>query len=217
MGDFLKEITSFSRLKLKKSSTKITFANGKQFIIENGEQKELTNQNLDENQSDSSVIYWSNKCGFLVDLIPDYSIDEIIPHLFLSGDDAATNLDALKSKNITHILNLTSNVANKFKPDITYKNILIYDMPSENILPYFEESFCFIDQALKNENNCLLVHCNAGVSRSSSFVIGYLMFKNIARSYRDAYEMVKSKRSKICPNQGFIKQLLDYEFKIKKK
>ncbi|RNA19383.1 Dual specificity phosphatase 19 [Brachionus plicatilis] len=208
-SNFLDEIASFTRSSLKKSSTKISYANGRQFVVKEGEEKEVKSN--DDDQSNSSIVYWSNKCGFLVDLVPDLSIDEIIPRLFLSGDDVATNLDILNSKKITHILNLTSNISNKFESLFKYKKILIYDLPSEDILSHFEEAFEFIDNGLKDKNRSVLVHCNAGVSRSCSFVIGYLMNKKIAISYSQAIQMVKSKRSKVCPNQGFVKQLISFE------
>lgn len=211
-NNFLNEIVSFSKSKLKKSSTKISYSNGRQFIYKDGVEKEV--QDLNDDQLDSSVIYWSNKCGFLVDLVPDLSIDEIIPRLFLSGDDAATNLDILKSKNITHILNLTSNVPNRYEPMFKYKKISIYDLPSQDIINYFNEAFEFIDKALENDSHYLLVHCNAGISRSCSFVIGYIMYKKIAFTYDQALEMVKFKRSKVCPNQGFVKQLISYQEKM---
>lgn len=211
-SNFLNEIANFSRSNLKKTWTKVSYANGQQFMISDGLEKELAVDQDD--QSNSSTIYWSNKCGFLVDLIPDLSIDEIIPRLFLSGDDVALNLDILKAKNITHILNLTSNIVNKYESIFKYKKIRIFDIPSEKILKYFKEVFEFIENGLENINQSVLVHCNAGVSRSSSFVIGYLMYKKIAMSYNQAFELVKSKRSKICPNQGFVNQLISFESEI---
>ena len=43
---------------------------------------------------------------------------------------------------------------------------------------YFEESYIFIENALKKENNRVFVHCAAGVSRSATIVIACLMKKN---------------------------------------
>lgn len=209
----LKEILEFSKDKLKPTSTKITYANGKQFLVNNGETKEIIQQ--DDEQQSSSIIYWSNKCGYLVDLVADYNIDEIIPRLFLSGDDSATHKTTLESKKITHILNLTSNVPNMFEDEIIYKKILMYDLPSQDISAYFKESYEFISEALKNENNFVLVHCNAGISRSASFVIAYLMQARMFNSYMEAFLYVKTKRSQICPNYGFRNQLMLLETQLK--
>jgi protein-tyrosine phosphatase len=62
----------------------------------------------------------------------------------------------------------------------------------------------------------VLVHCHAGVSRSSTIVISYLMRKYINFSLNDALKFVKSKRPIIKPNKGFMKQLQKYEDKLKK-
>jgi protein-tyrosine phosphatase len=51
---------------------------------------------------------------------------------------------------------------------------------------------------------------NAGVSRSASIVIAYLM-KNRNLTFDSAYKFVKEKRTKIQPNPGFIAQLRAYE------
>jgi protein-tyrosine phosphatase len=56
----------------------------------------------------------------------------------------------------------------------------------------------------------VLVHCAAGVSRSASFVIAYLM-RVEKMKYVDAYQSVKTKRQIIRPNSGFVKQLREYE------
>jgi protein-tyrosine phosphatase len=50
------------------------------------------------------------------------------------------------------------------------------------------------------------VHCAAGVSRSASFVIAYLIKKK-EMLYPDALKYVKERRRVICPNGGFKKQL----------
>lgn len=53
------------------------------------------------------------------------------------------------------------------------------------------------------------VHCNAGVSRSVSVVIGYLM-KTQGMPFDAAYAHVKSERKAAQPNDGFRKQLKAY-------
>jgi atypical dual specificity phosphatase/dual specificity phosphatase 12 len=59
-----------------------------------------------------------------------------------------------------------------------------------------------------------LVHCYAGISRSASIIISYLM-KKYNWSYEKAYNYVKNKRPIINPNRGFKKQLIQYENYLK--
>jgi len=55
-----------------------------------------------------------------------------------------------------------------------------------------------------------MVHCNAGISRSPSVIIAFLMkYKKI--KLNEAFDLVRSKRKSICPNPGFWEQLKSFE------
>uniref|UniRef100_A0A0R3SDP4 Protein-tyrosine-phosphatase n=1 Tax=Hymenolepis diminuta TaxID=6216 RepID=A0A0R3SDP4_HYMDI len=55
-----------------------------------------------------------------------------------------------------------------------------------------------------------LVHCVAGVSRSPTLVLAYLV-KHAHMTLAEAYDHVRSLRPCICPNAGFWRQLIAYE------
>lgn len=55
-----------------------------------------------------------------------------------------------------------------------------------------------------------MVHCLAGISRSVTVTVAYLMQK-LNLSLNDAYDFVKRKKSNISPNFNFMGQLLDFE------
>ena len=55
-----------------------------------------------------------------------------------------------------------------------------------------------------------MVHCAMGVSRSTSLVLAYLI-KHKHLTLKQAYEMVSERRTCVGPNQGFWRQLLEYE------
>lgn len=222
---FLSQIQTFSKNNLKQVETETYHLNGKRFIRKAGETNEnetdiikiypdeegfIENRNSIPNSADSSA-YWSRCNGYVVDIVPDYTVDQIIDRLFISGEDPAGDKMILDQHKITHILNLTTNVRNKFESDIIYKQIKINDLPSVKIDCHFAEAFNFLDNVLKLENNSVLVHCHAGVSRSSSFIIGYLLHKRFFRSYQEAHDFVKQKRPMIRPNDGFVKQLRKLE------
>lgn len=69
--------------------------------------------------------------------------------------------------------------------------------------------FCFADEARKNQCN-VMVHCHAGVSRSATITIAYIM-QQMNLSMIDAYMYVKNKRPIISPNLNFMGQLVEYE------
>jgi protein-tyrosine phosphatase len=79
--------------------------------------------------------------------------------------------------------------------------IKIEDIDSENIAISFKETFEFIEKARKVTN--VLIHCQAGISRSATVLIAYLVRKNRI-IVREAMELVRSKRWQIYPNNGTI-------------
>jgi hypothetical protein len=66
-----------------------------------------------------------------------------------------------------------------------------------------------IPELVSQENKKILFHCYAGVSRSATFAIAFLMATH-KLSIEDAYDLVKSKRSIIHPNYGFIEALNEF-------
>ena len=53
------------------------------------------------------------------------------------------------------------------------------------------------------------MHCYAGVSRSSTIVISFLM-KKLNWSFKKALDYVRKKRWVINPNPGFVRQLKSF-------
>ena len=56
----------------------------------------------------------------------------------------------------------------------------------------------------------MFVHCHAGISRSATVCIAYMM-RTKKMSVEEAYKFVKSKRPIISPNLHFMGQLLEYQ------
>ncbi|KAH8031863.1 hypothetical protein HPB51_021052 [Rhipicephalus microplus] len=56
----------------------------------------------------------------------------------------------------------------------------------------------------------VLVHCLAGVSRSVTVTLAYLMQKH-KLPLNEAYDLVKKRKANIAPNFNFLGQLLDFE------
>lgn len=59
----------------------------------------------------------------------------------------------------------------------------------------------------------MLVHCAAGISRSSALLIGYLMRK-YGMTYEQAEKQLLERRRIIKPNAGFQQQLRQYESQL---
>ncbi len=78
------------------------------------------------------------------------------------------------------------------------------------------ESHRFIEEALSKAGSAVLIHCQAGVSRSVTLAASYLM-KHHRLSAEDALAMIKSKRPAAKPISFFVEQLKLYEKEISSK
>ena len=133
--------------------------------------------------------------------------------IYIGSEFDAKNLDGLKSERIEYIVNVTSHVPLYHSEQMHYCHLPADDTQKQNLLVYFDQAHGFIQQAIEN-NNRVLVHCVAGISRSPVIVISFLM-RYAQMSMNDAYELVKRKRSIIAPNLNFMGQLLQYEKKLR--
>ena len=191
-------MTSLNELLKKKScelrhvSTRVTLPNGQVF---------------DEVDGQRAATQCAVKEGFVVDLKPDLQIGRVLDRLYISSQDVAADHNLLKQYGIVHILNVAGLPTPRY-PGITYCQVPILDLPEEPLVNYLPECFLFINQAI--ENGSVLVHCNAGVSRSVSVVVAYLMSHH-SMTYEAALNAVRQVRPAAKPNDGFVKQLQNYQ------
>ena len=179
----------------------------KRIALEFKKGKEDSNMNKTEKLCDMLKLSSTIKI-----LKTDYIPVEIVPHLYLGSIGCASNLKELQKVKITHILCCGTGIKNFFPNLFKYYNISILDSDKEDIKKYFESCHKFINDAIKNNGN-VLVHCFAGSSRSSSILLSYIMkYQNM--NFDKAFELVKSKRDKVNPKAGFIKQLKEYETEL---
>lgn len=125
--------------------------------------------------------------------------------VYLGNYDQAKLKEKLKEIGITHILVCGTGLEKLYPNDFQYEQYEIEDLEEEDIKQYFKPAIEFIEKSDK-----VFIHCHAGVSRSSTIVIAYIMWKN-KLTFEEAYKFVKSKRSVIYPNDKFKKELRSYE------
>ena len=100
--------------------------------------------------------------------------------IYIGNCNHAVDLLSLEERGITFILNMASGDHSCQAPDQLYGNsytvmrVAAGDMPHYNISQHFTETYEFIEQA-RDRGTGILVHCSAGVSRSCTIVIAYLM------------------------------------------
>ncbi|KAM9728460.1 dual specificity protein phosphatase 10 isoform 1-T2 [Menidia menidia] len=137
-------------------------------------------------------------------------ISPILPFLFLGNERDAQDLDLLLRLNIGYVVNVTTHLPlYHVSSGLRYKRLPATDNSKQNLRQYFEEVFEFIEEAYQSGQG-VLVHCQAGVSRSATIVIAYLM-KHTLMTMTDAYKYVRSRRPVVSPNLNFMGQLLEFE------
>lgn len=132
--------------------------------------------------------------------------------MYLGRGEQATNAKIISDLWLTHIINIGSEHPSPFTDRIQYLNIKLDDSPSSDLKIYFSKACQFISDAL-SVGGRILVHCNLGVSRSSTIVISYLM-KSRQWTLKVAHDYVRDRRTCIRPNRGFLQQLSDWEQSI---
>ena len=130
-------------------------------------------------------------------------MNEIIEGLYLGDHTASSNKYILSRNGITHILSVGSGLYPKYPQKYSYKWISELDSPTANLKQHFATMHRFIKNAFDSGGK-VLVHCYAGISRSATTVISYLMREH-GMSLQDATKLCRSKRWFINPNQGFVK------------
>lgn len=147
--------------------------------------------------------------------ISDYTnVSKINKNIFLGNWSISCNEKFLKNNNIKYIVC----IENIKKPDyinniykklgIKHVQFFIEDLDNKNIYQYFNESTNIIDKVINNDLN-ILIHCQAGISRSTTILMAYLISKKNMTPI-DAFNYILKKRPVISPNNGFIRQLNEW-------
>ncbi|GJM94392.1 hypothetical protein PR202_ga11032 [Eleusine coracana subsp. coracana] len=143
----------------------------------------------------------------------DKECSKVAEHVYLGGDAVAKNRDILRKNGITHVLNCVGFVCPEyFKSDLIYRTLWLQDSPTEDITSILYDVFDYFED-VREQGGRVFVHCCQGVSRSTSLVIAYLMWRE-GQSFDDAFQFVKAARGIANPNMGFACQLLQCQKRV---
>ncbi|CAN9513049.1 unnamed protein product [Ophioblennius macclurei] len=143
---------------------------------------------------------------------PAYDQDgpvELLPFLFLGSAIHSSRREALAAAGITAVLNVSSTCPNFYEGELQYLRLTVEDTLAADIKACFSTAIAFID-AVKQSGGRVLVHCQAGISRSATICLAYLMHTQRVR-LEEAFDFIKQRRHVISPNLAFMGQLLQFE------
>jgi len=144
-----------------------------------------------------------------------YPMTKITETLFLGNDHDASDEAALKKAKITHVLSMIARnwsskprgLFNWMSKGIKRKCVPMRDDGNSDVAKILEEkglwNFILDSQRRKKK---ILVHCQMGMNRSPTIVMGFLMKYDDITFYK-AWRLVKQKRVIVQPHVNYIKQL----------
>lgn len=138
-------------------------------------------------------------------------ISNVYNNLLFLGSSFATRYDTIVKRNIKHIISIGC-LPQKI-PGCTYYHFEVDDANDEkSVCTLFEVIMPQIHTIINdciNKGEPILVHCQAGMSRSASIVIMWCILYH-RLTYNAAFDHVKKCRSVISPNKGFIQYMSNY-------
>ncbi|XP_061672695.1 dual specificity protein phosphatase 18 [Syngnathoides biaculeatus] len=141
----------------------------------------------------------------------------VTDHLYVSNARAASRDCLLSAHNITCVINVTesgsSSRGRPVLPGVEYVHIPLSDSPSAPLGDHFDEVADKIQQVARLGGRTL-VHCNAGVSRSAALCMAFLL-KHHDATLVEAHARLKACRPTARPNNGFWRQLIQYELQLR--
>lgn len=141
------------------------------------------------------------------------TISQVTDYLYLSGIRAIT-LSAVRTIGITTIINCSIDLPDlpMGADNLQFIRVRVDDSPLFDMSIYFDPMSDRIHEVYLRGGK-VLVHCMAGASRSPTLCMAYLMKYHRMR-LRDAFRYIKARRPVVHPNNGFFKQLIDYETQL---
>lgn len=142
--------------------------------------------------------------------------NQVDAHIFIGNSKVAQDGNFIKEQGITNIINCAKELPNFLESNqsLHYLNLGLDDSTDQlsqedDLYRVVEVAYRYIFSVLRNNQNAkFLIHCHAGISRSASITIYYLMRKE-GITYDVALNKLKDIRPIISPNQWFEKQLRD--------
>lgn len=141
---------------------------------------------------------------------PQETADQVNEHIFIGGYVRAADPDYVHHHGITCIVKLFADTdaypgGNTRIPGVKYLVLPTEDDENYDIRDDALKAVRFIQNAVaKNER--VLVHCHAGISRSATVVLFYLI---LSKAYNLASALLRLRRARpvVRPNVGFLRHL----------
>ena len=161
-------------------------------------------------------IYWAYskiKCNIQRYVDDTFEATQILDNLWLGSLRSSCNREALQERNIETIISAMLGASAIYPFDFKYERAKLRDVEDEDITGEFDNLLPVIRKELVN-NRAILCHCVAGRSRSATIIAAYLI-KYHGMTADEALAYIKEKRTQVDPNPGYMRQLKEFEIKVR--
>lgn len=150
---------------------------------------------------------------------------EVLPRLYLTNFRGAEDIDELKKMGVTHVASIGEEFIDDDKgKGIKYwrQNISDDESQGDAMAAALRDAAAFIHKALgpvkkkRPKKGGVIVHCAAGISRSATVVLGYMVLHRKMTLY-EAFETAFKARPCIWPNDAFMAALIALEKQVHRK
>ncbi|CAJ0944072.1 unnamed protein product [Ranitomeya imitator] len=143
-------------------------------------------------------------------MISIFGFSKVTDHLFLSNAAAASKATLLTDHHITCVINVSLECPAFVVPDLVeYLHVPVADLPETPLYDHFQAISHKINEVAEAGGRTL-IHCAAGISRSPTLCLAYLM-EHHRLTLLAAHTHLQQCRPIIRPNIGFWTQLIAYE------
>lgn len=137
---------------------------------------------------------------------------EIVEGIWLGDASDAMDIDTLKKHGIDCVVNCAEQgtlTCEEYYPfGWNYLGLKCEDKANYDILgKHLDEFVAFMDECVDN-NRKVLVHCIAGINRSATLLIAYLVRRR-GMCLKDAISLCHAKRPIILTNEAFVISLIE--------
>eukprot|EP00730_Choanoeca_flexa_P013307 TRINITY_DN5181_c0_g1_i1.p1 TRINITY_DN5181_c0_g1~~TRINITY_DN5181_c0_g1_i1.p1 ORF type:complete len:235 (+),score=48.67 TRINITY_DN5181_c0_g1_i1:254-958(+) len=136
---------------------------------------------------------------------------ELLPYLYLGDGEDAMDVAMLQQLGVSAVVNcaasstLTSQA--HYPAHFSYLAFDAMDQPEYDLLGQHLEAFWNFVEEARQSNRVVFVHCQAGVNRSATLCLAYLMLSQ-RMALLPAVKHCARRRPCILRNEGFIEQLV---------
>ncbi|KAH8924530.1 hypothetical protein BT69DRAFT_1217671 [Atractiella rhizophila] len=153
-------------------------------------------------------------------------MQRVLPRVYIGDYQSSQDVTSLQTNKITHIVCAMRQSYEPPLPHVKVFQVPVDDTSRTNIFRWFDVTSEFIKSALEEGKerdggedgdrsdpaigNRVLVHCQAGISRSTTLLAAFLM-KELGINADSAVEYISRVRSIVQPSEFFLLQLEMYE------